>query len=72
MKEELGALKKQFDQNKLELRNFYQGQMEILVQNKLKQFQSQLDKSESNFKEKELAIAKTAAIHIQQMSEKYY
>lgn len=72
MKEELGAMKKQLDQNKLELRNFYQGQMEILVQNKLKEFQSQLDKSESNFKEREMAIAKTAAMHIQQMSEKYY
>lgn len=45
--------------------------MEVLVQNKLKEFQSQLDKSENNFKERELAIAKTAAMHIQDMSQKY-
>lgn len=59
----------------MELRNFYQGQVELLVQNKLKEFQSQLDKSENNFREeirkREISIAKTAAVHIQQLSEKY-
>lgn len=70
LKEDLAASKKQIDQNKLDLRNFYQGQMEVLVQNKLKEFQSQLDKSENTFKERELAIAKTAAMHIEEISQK--
>lgn len=74
MKEDLAASKEQINQSKIDLRNFYQGQVELLVQNKLKEFQSQLDKSEINFKEeikkRELSIAKTAAVHIQQLSEK--
>lgn len=62
------------ESNKVELRNFYQGQVEILVQNKLKEFQCQLDQTENNFKDeikkREMAIAKSAASHIQQISEK--
>ncbi|KAJ8920372.1 hypothetical protein NQ315_005237 [Exocentrus adspersus] len=75
LKEELAKAKKQLDSNKLELRNYYQGQVEILVQNKLKEFQSQLDQAEKTFKEevtkREMTVAKTAATHIQQVSEKY-
>ncbi|KAG5895372.1 hypothetical protein JTB14_029596 [Gonioctena quinquepunctata] len=72
---ELSKVKSEMESNKVELRNFYQGQVEILVQNKLKEFQSQLDQAQANFKEdvkkREMSIAKTAAIHIQQISEKY-
>ncbi|CAH1961603.1 unnamed protein product [Acanthoscelides obtectus] len=72
---EIEQLQKQIENSKMELRNFYQGQVELLVQNKLKEFQAQLDQAESSFKEevkkRELAIAKTAASHIQQLSEKY-
>ncbi|XP_049821127.1 repetitive organellar protein isoform X2 [Aethina tumida] len=75
LKEEINKSKEQINSNKIELRNFYQGQVELLVQNKLKEFQDQLDKAENSFKDelkrKELQIAKTAAIHMQQLTEKY-
>lgn len=75
MKEDLIKNKGQLETIKLELNNFYQGQLEILVQNKLKEFQNQLDKSEATFKDeikrRELEIAKTAAYHIQQIKDKY-
>nr|XP_023019518.1 myosin-4 isoform X1 [Leptinotarsa decemlineata] len=74
LKAELSRVKKEMENNKMELRHFYQGQVEILVQNKLKEFQSQLDQAQASFKEdikkRELSIAKTAATHIQQISEK--
>ncbi|XP_056634825.1 repetitive organellar protein [Diorhabda sublineata] len=75
LQEELAKSKKQVETNKVELRNFYQGQVELLVQSKLKEFQCQLDETENKFKEeikkREMAIAKSAATHIQQISEKY-
>lgn len=75
LQEELAKSKKQTETNKVELRNFYQGQVELLVQTKLKEFQCQLDDTENKFKEeikkREMAIAKSAATHIQQISEKY-
>lgn len=74
LREELSKAKKQLENSKMELRNFYQGQVEILVQNKLKEFQDQLDQAEKTFKEelkkREMSIAKTAAAHMQQVSEK--
>lgn len=74
LQNELSRTIKHLDSNKIELKNFYQGQVELLVQNKLKEFQAQLDQAENNFKEeikkRELSIAKTAALHIQQISEK--
>lgn len=74
VREELSATKKYIDQNKIEIRNFYQGQVEVLVQNKLKEFQSQLEKHERNYheeiKRKELSIAKIAALHLQEIAKK--
>lgn len=71
----LKELQDKLDSNKKELRNFYQGQVELLVQNKLKEFQTQLDDAEQKMKEqlekKELEIAKSAALHIQQINDKY-
>lgn len=66
--------REQIDKNKLELKNFYQGQVELVVQTKLKEFQNQLNEAEkvlkSELAKKELQIAKTAADHIQQINEK--
>ncbi|CAH1164824.1 unnamed protein product [Phyllotreta striolata] len=74
LQEEIAALTRQLQSNKVDLRNFYQGQVEILVQGKLKEFQCQLDRTEDNFKEeikkREMAVAKSAAEHLQRLSEK--
>lgn len=63
------------EQHKVELRNFYQNQVETVVREKLREFQSQLDRAEGLLQEevrnKELSIARTAAMHIQNISEKY-
>ncbi|XP_044261954.1 protein FAM184A-like isoform X2 [Tribolium madens] len=73
--DELSKSREQLETNKLELKNFYQGQVELVVQSKLKEFQKQLDDAEKALKEelsrKELSIAKTAASHIQQISDKH-
>ncbi|RZC34570.1 SMC N, IncA, CALCOCO1 and/or DUF3584 domain containing protein [Asbolus verrucosus] len=75
LQEELTKTREQLENNKIELKNFYQGQVELVVQNKLKEFQKQLDEAEKALKDeltkKELSIAKTAASHIQQISEKH-
>lgn len=64
------------EQHKIELRNFYQNQVETVVREKLREFQSQLDRAEGllqeEVKNKELSIARTAALHIQSISEKYH
>lgn len=66
--------KEQNEQNKMELRNFYQDQVELVVKDKLKEFQTQLDQAETSLQEelkkRETTIIKSAALHIQQLSEK--
>ncbi|KAL3280256.1 hypothetical protein HHI36_017751 [Cryptolaemus montrouzieri] len=73
--ENLKEAQDKVETNKKELRNFYQGQVELLVQTKLKEFQKQLDDAEHKMKDelskKELEIAKAAAMHIQQINDKY-
>lgn len=63
------------EHHKTDLRNFYQNQVETVVRDKLREFQTQLDRAESllqeEVKNKELSIARTAAMHIQSISEKY-
>jgi soluble cytochrome b562 len=75
LQDELTKTREQMESNKMDLKNFYQGQVELVVQSKLKEFQNQLDEAEKALKaelsKKELSIAKTAASHIQQISEKY-
>lgn len=72
---ELSKLKESNEKCKFELRNFYQEQVEIVVRDKLKEFQSQLDKAENSLedelKKRELSIAQTAALHIKELSEKH-
>lgn len=62
------------EKNKNELRSFYQNQVEIVVRDKLKEFQEQLEKAEAGMQDelhnREFAIARTAASHIQQINEK--
>lgn len=62
------------DKTKSDLRDFYQQQVELLVQDKLKEFQSQLDRAETSLQDeinkRELSIAKTVATHIQQITDK--
>lgn len=62
------------EQHKIDLRQFYQNQVESVVRDKLREFQMQLDRAESllqeEVKNKEMSIARTAAKHIQSISEK--
>ncbi|KAI4459247.1 centrobin [Holotrichia oblita] len=75
LQHELNKTKELNEKNKTDLRNFYQDQVEIVVREKLKEFQSQLDKAESSLQEelkkRELTIAKSAANHIQQIADKH-
>lgn len=72
--EEISKSKEQLEQQKLELKNFYQDQVEQVVKEKLAEFQAQLDRAEAtlqdDLKQRELSIAKTAATHIQKIAEK--
>ncbi|XP_060526547.1 CAP-Gly domain-containing linker protein 1 isoform X2 [Cylas formicarius] len=74
LKESLDDAKAKLESTKLELRNYYQGQLEIIVENKRKEMQTQLDKERQmtveEFKKKEVSIARTAANHIKEISEK--
>lgn len=75
MREQIQRTKESIDKNKMELRNFYQNQVEAVVRDKLKEFQEQLENAEKSMHEevrnRELTIAKTAAQHIQNLEEKY-
>ncbi|XP_066262440.1 putative leucine-rich repeat-containing protein DDB_G0290503 isoform X2 [Euwallacea similis] len=74
LKEALEQSKHKLENTKVELRNFYQGQLELIVENKRKEMQNQLDQENQNnleeIKRKELSMAKTAANHIKEISEK--
>ncbi|XP_066146907.1 uncharacterized protein [Euwallacea fornicatus] len=74
LKEALEQSKHKLENMKVELRNFYQGQLELIVENKRKEMQNQLDQENQNnleeIKRKELSMAKTAANHIKEISEK--
>ncbi|KAK4881020.1 hypothetical protein RN001_004339 [Aquatica leii] len=75
LQDELNKQKEKMENHKLELRNFYQDQVEIVVREKLREFQLQLDKAENSLQEelhnRELTVAKAAALHIQQVTEKH-
>lgn len=74
MKAELDKSQQQLEVHKTELRNFYQNQVETVVRDKLQEFQAQLERAENalqeELKNREFSIARTAAMHIQKISEK--
>lgn len=74
LKEEQQKAKDTTDKTKHELRNFYQNQVEVVVRDKLKEFQEELENAEkamqNEIKNRELNVAKTAAQHIQNLEEK--
>ncbi|KAK5649297.1 hypothetical protein RI129_000326 [Pyrocoelia pectoralis] len=75
LRDELTTYKDKIEQTKIELRNFYQDQVEVVVREKLREFQIQLEKAESSLQEelrnRELTVARSAAMHIQQITEKH-
>ncbi|XP_076258236.1 uncharacterized protein LOC143195172 isoform X1 [Rhynchophorus ferrugineus] len=74
LRETVEQSKVKLENTKLELRNFYQGQLELIVESKRKEMQGQLDQERQRnideLKRKELSMAKTAASHIKEISEK--
>uniref|UniRef100_A0A1Y1LAT1 Centrobin n=1 Tax=Photinus pyralis TaxID=7054 RepID=A0A1Y1LAT1_PHOPY len=75
LRDELATCKSKMEQSKMELRNFYQDQVEMVVREKLREFQVQLEKAETSLQEelqnRELTVARSAAMHIQQIQEKH-
>ncbi|KAF5291970.1 hypothetical protein FQR65_LT11370 [Abscondita terminalis] len=75
LRDELTKQKEKMENHKIELRNFYQNQVEIVVREKLREFQLQLEQAESSLQaelhNRELTVAKAAAVHIQQITEKH-
>ncbi|KAF5292738.1 hypothetical protein FQA39_LY13897 [Lamprigera yunnana] len=75
LQDEVSKQKENMEQQKNELKSFYQDQVEIIIGEKLREFQSQLEKTETNFQKeihnREISIAKTAATHLQQITEKH-
>ncbi|KAF2900663.1 hypothetical protein ILUMI_05526 [Ignelater luminosus] len=75
LQDDLNKQKHLNEQNKVELRNFYQDQVEVVVRDKLREFQAQLEKAENSIQDeirnRELSVAKAAAVHIQQVTEKH-
>lgn len=75
MQLELKKTREQNETYKTDLRNFYQDQVEQVVRDKLQEFQTQLEQAEQdleeNLKIREMNVVKSAAMHIQQITEKY-
>lgn len=64
----------QSDKMKTELREYYQEQLEVVVHDKLREFQEQLDAAETSLhkelEQREHAITEMASKQIRQISEK--
>ncbi|XP_018323268.1 myosin heavy chain, skeletal muscle, adult isoform X2 [Agrilus planipennis] len=75
LREEISKLKESNEKMRVDLRNFYQEQVEMVVREKLKEFQGQLEKAENNLqfelRAQEKSFAKAAATHIYQITEKH-
>lgn len=71
---ELKNLQEESERNKIELRNFYQQQVEVLVKDKLKEFQDQLEQAEKSLQDelqnREQVIARSAAKQLQKLTDK--
>ncbi|GLV44209.1 Centrobin [Carabus blaptoides fortunei] len=72
---ELRNLQEESERNKIELRNFYQQQVEVLVKDKLKEFQDQLEQAEKSLQDelrnKEHVITRSAAKQLQKLTDKH-
>lgn len=74
LQNEIKNLVDESTKKKTELRNFYQQQVELLVNDKLEEFQTHLEKTEQHLHEelqnREQIIAKTAAKQLQKLTDK--
>ncbi|XP_021939733.1 uncharacterized protein LOC110839654 isoform X2 [Zootermopsis nevadensis] len=75
IREEMKQLTVQSDKMKTELREYYQEQLEVVVHDKLREFQEQLDAAETSLhkelEQREHAITEMASKQIRQISEKH-
>ncbi|KAJ9584802.1 hypothetical protein L9F63_020856, partial [Diploptera punctata] len=74
-RDELKQLSSQIEKEKLELKEFYQKQLDIVVNNKVEEFQRQLDAAEvdlhKEIEQREHAISEIASKQIKQITEKH-
>jgi hypothetical protein len=65
----------QLEKIKAELREYYQEQLEVVVRDKLREFQKQLDAAETSLhnelEQREHAITEMASKQVKEISEKY-
>lgn len=70
MNDELKEANEQLRKVKTELRDHFQQQVDTLVENKLKEFQAQLDAAETSLEQKESAIQEIAQQQIKLITDK--
>jgi hypothetical protein len=74
IREEMKQLSVQSEQMKVELREYYQEQLEVVVHDKLREFQEQLDAVETSLhrelEQRERAVTEMASKQVKQISEK--
>ncbi|XP_069699894.1 putative leucine-rich repeat-containing protein DDB_G0290503 isoform X2 [Periplaneta americana] len=75
LREEMKLLTAQSEKIKVELREYYQEQLEVVVRDKLREFQEQLDAAEvslhKELEQREHAITDLASRQVKQISEKH-
>jgi ABC-type transport system involved in cytochrome bd biosynthesis fused ATPase/permease subunit len=74
IREEMKQLTAQSERIKVELREYYQEQLEVVVRDKLREFQEQLDAAETSLhkelEQREHALTEMASKQVKQISEK--
>jgi len=74
IREEMKQLTAQSEKIKVELREYYQEQLEVVVRDKLREFQEQLDAAETSLhkelEQREHALTEVASQQVKQISEK--
>lgn len=75
LRENMKSMTEQIDKMKFDLKEFYQGQVEKIVQEKLKEFQEQLSVAEKTLQkeveEREKSVTEMAVKQVQQIVEKH-
>lgn len=75
IREEMKQLTAQSERIKVELREYYQEQLEVVVRDKLREFQEQLDAAETSLhkelEQREHALTEMASKQVKQISEKH-